>query len=150
MKAFITGSRGLIGSKLVTFFDIRATRVIGVDSNMRADFFDPEGDPTWNLERLRQDTRRLSHHQLDIRDREGLSDLVKHQGPVDLIAHCAAQPSHDLAARRPFDDFDGNATVALNVLEATRLQCPEAVFVFMSTNKVYGAAPKELPLRELD
>jgi CDP-paratose 2-epimerase len=91
----------------------------------------------------------LSHHQLDIRDREGLSHLVKHQGPVDLLAHCAAQPNHDLAARRPFADFAGNATVALNVLEATHLQCPEAVFVVLSPNKVYGAAPKELPLREL-
>lgn len=150
MKVFITGSSGLIGSELVTFFDIRATRVIGVDNNMRADFFGPEGDTTWNLQRLRQSTRRFSHHQLDIRDRHGLSDLFKHEGPFDLIVHCAAQPSHDLAARRPFDDFDVNATGTLNVLEATRQQCPEAVFVFMSTNKVYGDAPNELPLKELD
>lgn len=150
MRVFITGSSGLIGSELVTFFDIRATRVIGVDNNMRADFFGPEGDTTWNLQRLREGTRRFSHHQLDIRDREGLSDLFKHEGPFDLIVHCAAQPSHDLAARRPFDDFDVNATGTLNVLEATRQQCPEAVFVFMSTNKVYGDAPNELPLKELD
>lgn len=150
MKVFITGSSGLIGSELVTFFDNRAARVIGVDNNMRADFFGPEGDTTWNLQRLRQSTRLFSHHQLDIRDREGLSDLFKHEGPFDLIVHCAAQPSHDLAARRPFDDFDVNATGTLNVLEATRQQCPEAVFVFMSTNKVYGDAPNELPLKELD
>lgn len=150
MKVFITGSSGLIGSELVTFFDSRATRVIGVDNNMRADFFGPEGDTTWNLQRLRQSTRRFSHHQLDIRDREGLSDLFKHEGPFDLIVHCAAQPSHDLAARRPFDDFDVNATGTLNVLEMTRQHCPEAVVVFMSTNKVYGDAPNELPLKELD
>lgn len=150
MKVFITGSSGLIGSELVTFFDCRATRVIGVDNNMRADFFGPEGDTTWNLQRLRQSTRRFSHHQLDIRDREGLSNLFKHEGPFDLIVHCAAQPSHDLAARRPFDDFDVNATGTLNVLEMTRQHSPEAVVVFMSTNKVYGDAPNELPLKELD
>jgi CDP-paratose 2-epimerase len=150
VKVFITGSSGLIGSELVTFFDGRATRVIGVDNNMRADFFGSEGDTTWNLQRLRESTRRFSHHQLDIRDREGLSDLIKHEGPFDLIVHCAAQPSHDLASRRPFDDFDVNATGTLNILEAMRQKCPEAVFVLMSTNKVYGDAPNELPLKELD
>ncbi len=150
MNVFVTGSSGLIGSELVTFFDSRATRVLGVDNNMRADFFGPEGDTTWNLQRLRQSTRRFVHHQLDIRDRKGLSDLFKREGPFDLIVHCAAQPSHDLAARRPFDDFDVNATGTLNVLEMTRQHCPEAVFVFMSTNKVYGDAPNELPLKELD
>lgn len=150
MKVFITGSSGLIGSELVTFFDSRATRVIGVDNNMRADFFGPEGDTTWNLQRLRQSTRWFVHHQLDIRDRNGLSDLFKCEGPFDLIVHCAAQPSHDLAARRPFDDFDVNATGTFNVLEMTRQHCPEAVVVFMSTNKVYGDAPNELPLKELD
>jgi len=150
MKVFITGSSGLIGSELVMFFDGRATRVIGVDNNMRADFFGPEGDTTWNLQRLRENTRRFSHHQIDIRDREGISSLFKLEGPFDLIVHCAAQPSHDLAARRPFDDFEVNATGTLNVLEATRQHCPEAVFVFMSTNKVYGDAPNELPLKELD
>ena len=150
MKVFITGSSGLIGSELVTFFDSRATRVVGVDNNMRADFFGPEGDTTWNLQRLLQSTRRFAHHQLDIRDRKGLSDLFKREGPFDLIVHCAAQPSHDLAAKRPFDDFDVNATGTVNVLEMTRQHCPEAVFVFMSTNKVYGDAPNELPLKELD
>jgi CDP-paratose 2-epimerase len=150
MKVFITGSSGLIGSELVTFFDSRASRVIGVDNNMRADFFGPEGDTTWNLQRLRKSTRRFSHHQFDIRDREGLSDLFKREGPFDLIVHCAAQPSHDLAARRPFDDFDVNATGTLNILEMTRQHSPEAVVVFMSTNKVYGDAPNELPLKELD
>lgn len=150
MKVLITGSSGLIGSELVSFFDSRADRVLGIDNNMRADFFGPEGDTTWNLQRLYQSTRHFQHHQLDIRNREGLSGLFKDQGPFDLIVHCAAQPSHDLAARRPFDDFDVNATGTLNMLEMTRQHCPEAVLVFMSTNKVYGDAPNELPLNELD
>ncbi len=150
MKVFITGSSGLIGSELVTHFDRRAARVIGVDNNMRADFFGAEGDTTWNLERLRQSTTRFSHHPLDVRNRDGLADLFKREGPFDLIVHCAAQPSHDLAARRPFDDFDVNATGTLNVLETTRQYSPEAVVVFMSTNKVYGDAPNELPLKELE
>jgi CDP-paratose 2-epimerase len=150
MKVFITGSSGLIGSELVSFFDSRANRVLGIDNNMRADFFGPEGDTTWNLQRLCRATRRFQHHNLDIRDREGLSRFYKDHAPFDLIVHCAAQPSHDLAARRPFDDFDVNATGTINLLEMTRQHCPEAVFVFMSTNKVYGDAPNELPLKELE
>ncbi|MCC6139556.1 MAG: NAD-dependent epimerase/dehydratase family protein [Nitrospira sp.] len=150
MKVFITGSSGLIGSELVTHFDRRAARVIGVDNNMRADFFGAEGDTMWNLDRLRQSTKRFSHYPLDIRNREGLSELFTREGPFDLIVHCAAQPSHDLAARRPFDDFDVNATGTLNVLEMTRQHSPDAVVVFMSTNKVYGDAPNELPLKELE
>jgi len=150
MKVFITGSSGLIGSELVTFFDQRGARVVGVDNNMRADFFGPEGDTTWNLERLRKSTRRFSHHRLDIRDRHALFNLFQCEGPFNLIVHCAAQPSHDLAARRPVDDFDVNATGTLNMLEGTRQYSPDAVVVFMSTNKVYGDAPNELPLNELE
>jgi len=150
MKVFITGSSGLIGSELVTFFDQRGGRVVGVDNNMRADFFGPEGDTTWNLERLCRTTKRFSHHMLDIRDRDTLFSLFKSEGPFNLIVHCAAQPSHDLAARRPFDDFEVNATGTLNMLEGTRQCSPDAVFVFMSTNKVYGDAPNELPLNELE
>jgi CDP-paratose 2-epimerase len=117
---------------------------------MRAEFFGPEGDTTWNLQRLSRATKRFSHHVVDIRDREKLFGLFKSEGPFDLIVHCAAQPSHDLAARRPFDDFDINATGTLNMLEGTRQHCPDAVFVLMSSNKVYGDAPNELPLKELD
>ena len=149
MKVLVTGSSGLIGSELVSFFDARGHSVIGVDNNMRADFFGPGGDTRWNLERLRAATRRFRHHDLDIRDRSGIQQLFRETGPFELIVHCAAQPSHDLAARRPFDDFDVNATGTLNVLEATRLMSPESVFVLMSTNKVYGDAPNELPLTEL-
>lgn len=150
MKVFITGSSGLIGSELVSYFDSRASRVLGIDNNMRADFFGPEGDTTWNLQRLRQSTRHFQHHPLDIRDREGVLRFFKNHGPFDLIVHCAAQPSHDLAARRPFDDFDVNAMGTLNILEATRQHSGDSVVVFMSTNKVYGDAPNELPLKELD
>jgi CDP-paratose 2-epimerase len=150
MKVLITGSNGLIGSELVDFFDHRAQWIIGVDNNLRADFFGRDGDTLWNLERLSKSTRHFRHFSIDIRDRRKIIDLFKSQGPFDLIVHCAAQPSHDLAARRPFDDFDTNALGTMNLLEATRLHCPDAVFVFMSTNKVYGDAPNELPLRELD
>lgn len=149
MKVLITGSSGLIGSELVAFFDSRATSVVGIDNNMRADFFGSEGDTRWNLQRLRKSTRHFCHRDLDMRDRVGLEQLFRDEGPFDLIVHCAAQPSHDLAATRPFDDFDVNATGTLNLLEATRRVCPEAVFIFMSTNKVYGDAPNELPMKEL-
>jgi CDP-paratose 2-epimerase len=150
MKVLVTGSSGLIGSELVGHFDARASRVVGVDNNMRADFFGAEGDTRWNLERLRGRTRHFEHHELDVRDRAGLARLFREAGPFDLIIHCAAQPSHDLAARRPFDDFDVNAGGTMNLLETTRLLSADAVFVLMSTNKVYGDAPNELPLVELE
>jgi CDP-paratose 2-epimerase len=149
MQVFITGAGGLIGSELVTHFAPQATRVIGTDNNMRADFFGPEGDIRWNIRRLMDSCRNFVAHVVDIRDRRGLDDLFRSEGPFDLVVHCAAQPSHDLAAARPLDDFDVNATGTLNVLEATRRRCPEAVFVHLSTNKVYGDAPNELPLTEL-
>ena len=149
MKVVITGSSGLIGSELVSYFDARATRVIGIDNNMRADFFGKEGDTTWNLRRLSSATKHFVHRDIDIRDRAALARLFKEEGPFDLIVHCAGQPSHDLAASRPFDDFDVNAGGTLNLLEMTRQHSRDAVFIFMSTNKVYGDAPNELPLKEL-
>jgi CDP-paratose 2-epimerase len=147
--ALVTGSSGLIGSEMVSFLDERGWAVHGVDNNMRADFFGPHGDTTWNLERLRRTTRRFTHHDLDVRDREGIARLVAETRP-DLIVHAAAQPSHDLAAQRPFDDFDVNAVATLNLLEAARAHAPEAPFAFLSTNKVYGDAPNELELVELE
>ena len=149
MKVFITGSSGLIGSELVRYFDQRAQAVVGIDNNMRADFFGPEGDTRWNLRSLMQTTQHFQTHDVDVRDRGRLERLFRDEAPFDLIVHCAAQPSHDLAARRPFDDFDVNATGTLNVLEITRQLSPEAVFVHLSTNKVYGDAPNELLLKEL-
>src|SRR6058998_2884242 len=129
MKVLVTGSSGLIGSEMVSFFDPRATSIVGVDNNMRADFFGPDGDTRWNLERLQRNTRHFRHHDMDIRDRDGLDALFKMEAPFDLIIHCASQPSHDLAASRPFDDFDVNATGTLNLLETTRRRSADAVFV---------------------
>lgn len=103
----------------------------------------------WNLRRLQSVTKNFCPYSLDVRDRRGVQDLFESEGPFDLIVHCAAQPSHDLAASRPLDDFDTNATGTLNLLESTRQASPEAVFVHMSTNKVYGDAPNELPFKEL-
>jgi CDP-paratose 2-epimerase len=147
--ALVTGSSGLIGSEAVAFLDARGWRVHGVDNNLRREFFGEHGDTTWNLERLRRETRRFEHHDLDVRDRAGIGRLVAEARP-DLIVHCAAQPSHDLAAARPFDDFEVNATGTLNLLESARQHAPESPFVFLSTNKVYGDAPNELPLVELE
>jgi CDP-paratose 2-epimerase len=148
----VTGSSGLIGSEAVTYFDRRGYRVIGVDNNMRADFFGPKGDTTWNLSRLRSVTKNFNSINADIRDRAAMQKLIADARP-DVIVHAAAQPSHDLAAKRAYDDFDVNAVGTLNLLEATRMardsnQC-DPVFIFMSTNKVYGDVPNELPLKEL-
>lgn len=148
-KLIVTGSSGLIGSESVTYFDGKGWDVHGVDNNMRRDFFGPDGDTTWNLNRLMAATQHFTHHVVDIRNREGVKDLWQLIKP-DFVIHCAAQPSHDLAASRPFDDFDVNAVGTMNVLEATRLVRPDAVFCHLSTNKVYGDAPNELPLKELD
>jgi CDP-paratose 2-epimerase len=145
----VTGSSGLIGSEAVVHFDRRGARVLGIDNNMRADFFGPKGDTTWNLCRLRAQTRRFEHHALDIRDRAAVLAFVAEHRPHAII-HCAAQPSHDLAKDRPFDDFDVNAIGTLNLLEAARRSAPESPFIFMSTNKVYGDAPNEIPLVELE
>ncbi len=149
MRLVVTGSSGLIGSEAVAYFDALGAEVIGIDNNMRADFFGPDGDTSWNLARLRNAHPRFRHHPLDIRDRDAILALFEQIRP-DAVIHCASQPSHDLAARRPFDDFEVNATGTLNLLEANRRYSAEAPFVFMSTNKVYGDAPNEIPLVELD
>ncbi len=148
-RVLITGSSGLIGSEAVTFFDRLGWTVHGLDNNMRRDFFGADGDTTWNLKRLQSVTQSFTHHDRDVRDRQGVADVVRTVKP-DLIIHCAAQPSHDLASQRPFDDFDVNAVGTLNLLEAARQHAPESPFIHMSTNKVYGDAPNELPLVELD
>ena len=143
----VTGSSGLIGSEAVTYFHGIGSTVHGVDNNMRADFFGPSGDTSWNLARLRAECPGYVHHGIDIRDRAAVLQLVEQLRPA-MIVHAAAQPSHDLAAERPFDDFDVNAVGTLNLLEATRRFAGEAVFIHMSTNKVYGDAPNRLPLVE--
>ena len=143
----ITGSSGLIGSEAVEHFDREGHRVIGVDNNMRRLFFGPQGDTSWNLERLKTGTKNFIHRGLDIRDRAALDELFRAQR-FDLIVHCAAQPSHDKAREIPILDFEVNALGTVNLLEAARQHSPEAVFVFLSTNKVYGDAPNEIPLVE--
>ncbi len=148
-RILVTGSNGLIGSEVVVYFHSAGWEVHGIDNNMRADFFGPAGDTRWNQQRLEALNKRFTHHEVDIRDRAHAKALVADIKP-DLIVHAAAQPSHDLARERPFDDFDVNAVGTLNMLEATRHAVPEAVFVHMSTNKVYGDAPNDLPLVELD
>ncbi len=147
-KLLVTGSSGLIGSEVVTHFDRQGWEVHGVDNNQRAVFFVPAGDTRWNQRRLESELKHFHHHELDIRDRQGVAGLLETLRP-QAVVHTAAQPSHDLAAKVVFDDFDTNAVGTLNLLEATRRACPEAVFVHLSTNKVYGDAPNELPLTEL-
>ena len=147
--ALVTGSSGLVGSETVEHLDADGWTVHGLDNNMRADFFGPEGDTRPILEWLLSTTKRFTHHELDVRDRMVVVALIEELRP-DLIVHAAAQPSHDLAATRPFDDFDVNAVGTLNLLEAARRSCPQSPFVFMSTNKVYGDGPNHLPLVELE
>ncbi len=149
MRMLVTGSSGLIGSEVVSHFDALGWELHGIDNNMRADFFGSDGDTRWNQHRLEGTCRKFRHHELDIRDRAGVLECVAELRP-DAVVHAASQPSHDLAAKRPFDDFDVNASGTLNLLEATRRAVPEAAFVFMSTNKVYGDAPNDLPLQELE
>jgi len=145
----VTGSSGLIGSEAVEHFDRQDHRVIGVDNNMRQVFFGAQGDTTWNLNRLKRSTKNFQHVNLDIRDRKALDELFK-SNRFELIVHCAAQPSHDKARDIPILDFEVNALGTLNLLEATRQHCRDAVFILMSTNKVYGDSPNEIPMKELE
>src|SRR5687768_6039943 len=145
----VTGSSGLIGSEVASHFHRLGWAVHGIDNNMRADFFGPGGDTRWNQRRLQGLLPGFTHHELDIRDRAGVGETIRTIAP-DLVVHAAAQPSHDLAASRPFDDFDVNAVGTLNLLEAARQVCPEAPFVHMSTNKVYGDGPNTISMRELE
>ncbi len=147
MKILVTGSSGLIGSEVVGYFAELGHAVHGLDNNMRAEFFGAQGDTRWNQRRLQETHSGFEHHELDIRDRQGVRALVNTLRP-EIIIHAAAQPSHDRAAAIPFDDFDTNAVGTLNLLEAARHACPESPFVYMSTNKVYGDAPNRIRLLE--
>jgi CDP-paratose 2-epimerase len=145
----VTGSSGLIGSEVSGYFHARGCCVHALDNNQRAAFFGPNGDTRWNQRQLERSLSHFHHNELDIRNRQSVLDLLSKLRP-DAIIHCAAQPSHDLAAAIPFDDFDTNAVGTLNLLEAARRFCPEAPFIYLSTNKVYGDAPNRIPLRELE
>ncbi|MEI6323525.1 MAG: NAD-dependent epimerase/dehydratase family protein [bacterium] len=149
-KLLITGSSGLIGSEVCVYFSRELGYIVhGVDNNQRAVFFGPQGDTRWNQQRISSELTGFTHHEIDIRDRQGVIDLIAEVRP-DVIIHAAAQPSHDRAAAIPFDDFDTNAVGTLNLLEATRRACPESPFVHMSTNKVYGDRPNTIALKELE
>jgi CDP-paratose 2-epimerase len=147
--ALVTGSSGLVGSEVVTYLDERGWAVHGIDNNMRRTLFGEGGDTTASLQWLHATTRSFTHHELDIRDEQGVQAIVRKHRP-QLIVHAAAQPSHDLAARRPRVDFEINALATLNLLEAARQWAPEAPFAFLSTNKVYGDSPNDLELMELE
>jgi CDP-paratose 2-epimerase len=147
-RLLVTGSSGLIGSEVVAYFCQLGWEVHGIDNNLRAEFFGAPGDTRWNQRRLLAMHTGFRHHELDIRNRSEVLRCVEVLRP-SAIVHTAAQPSHDLAASRPFDDFDVNAGGTLNLLESARRHAPDAVFVHMSTNKVYGDRPNTIRLKEL-
>ena len=147
--ALITGSAGLIGSETVDFFAPRFDLVVGIDNNRREYFFGPEASTVWNKERLQKEISNYRHYDLDIRDKEAVRNVFAEYGKdIKVIIHTAAQPSHDWAAKEPFEDFTVNANGTLTLLEMTREYTPDSVFIFTSTNKVYGDTPNYLPLVE--
>lgn len=147
----ITGSGGLVGSQAAKFFARTADLVIGIDNDMRADFFGPDASTKWAIDHLTESLPNYRHHGIDIRESDQVDELfASFSTDISLVVHTAAQPSHDWAARDPQTDFAVNANGTLNLLEATRQHCPDAVFIFTSTNKVYGDRPNQLPLVELE
>lgn len=150
--AIVTGSAGLIGSESVRFLaKKRFSRIVGIDNDLRRYFFGPEASTRWNLKRIKEEIPQYVHANLDIRNERGMDRLFREYGrDIKLIIHTAAQPSHDWAAREPFCDFTVNANGTLVLLEMMRRHSPKAVFIFTSTNKVYGDRPNFLPLVELE
>lgn len=147
--AIVTGSAGLIGSETVKFYSDKGFDVVGIDNNLRKTFFGEDADTSWNRKRLEETHKRYTHYDADIRDHEAVSKIYGRYGKdVKAVIHCAAQPSHDWAASDPYMDFTVNANGTLVMLENFRQYCPEAVFIFTSTNKVYGDTPNFLPLIE--
>lgn len=149
--ALVTGSAGLIGAETVKFFADKGLTVIGIDNNMRQEFFGADASTEWSRKKLEQEIPGYVHYDQDIRDASEIDHIFDEYGEdIKLIVHAAAQPSHDWAAKDPFKDFTVNANGTLVLLEMTRKHCPDAVFIFTSTNKVYGDTPNRLPLLELD
>ena len=147
----VTGSGGLVGSEAVRYYAPRADLVLGIDNDMRAAFFGPEASTAWSVKQLQERFDNYRHHGIDIRDGAAVQALFSEYGAdIRLVVHTAAQPSHDWAASDPLTDFTVNANGTLQLLEAVRTSCPDAVFIFTSTNKVYGDRPNSLPLVELD
>jgi CDP-paratose 2-epimerase len=148
-RILVTGSSGLIGSEVCVHFNDLGWEIHGLDNNQRAVFFGPQGDTRWNEQRLKENISKFVHHELDIRDRQGIIELIGKVKP-HAIVHTAAQPSHDKAAQIPFEDFDTNAVGTLNMLESTRKFSTNVPFIHMSTNKVYGDAPNKIAMQELE
>jgi len=149
--AIVTGSGGLIGAEAARFFSKQGFHIVGIDNDMRKEFFGDEASTAWSTARLQSELPAYTHKTVDIRDFEAINRVfAEHGSDIKLVIHTAAQPSHDWAARAPLVDFGVNANGTLNVLEATRQHAPEAVFIFTSTNKVYGDRPNCLPLVELE
>jgi len=149
--AIITGSAGLIGSESVRFFSDKMDLVVGIDNDQRAYFFGKDASTERSKNELEESIQNYRHHAIDIRNNEALKTVFEQYGvDIQLIIHTAAQPSHDWAAKEPLTDFTINANGTLNMLELTRLYSPKAVFIFTSTNKVYGDTPNYLPLFEHD
>ena len=148
-RILVTGSSGLVGSAVCRHFDGLGYAVVGIDNNQRKEFFGVGGDTSWSYEGLQRELADYEHHRIDIRDRASIRSLFACSS-FDVIVHAAAQPSHDLAASIPFDDFETNAVGTLNLLEAARQHAKDAPFVFLSTNKVYGERPNYLDLNEAE
>ena len=146
-KILITGSSGLIGSEVVKYFSLKGYEVHGIDNNMREFFFGKQGNTRWNQSNLIKEYKSFNHHEVDIRDRNSILNLVKSLKP-DVVVHTAAQPSHDKAADIPFEDFEVNALGTLNLLESCRRFCIESPFIHLSTNKVYGDRPNYIKMTE--
>jgi len=146
----VTGSAGLIGSQGVDFFSQKGFNVVGIDNDMRRYFFGEKASTLWIKKRLEGEIKNYRHYNFDIRNKRQVENLFsKYNTDIKLIIHTAAQPSHDWAAKEPLTDFTVNANGTLHLLEAARRHCPKTVFIFTSTNKVYGDSPNSLPLREL-
>ena len=147
--ALITGSCGLVGSESSIFFSKKKFKILGIDNNSRKSFFGKDGDITWVKKNLQKNIKDYNHLNLDIRNYSSLKKVFKkYKKNIKVIIHAAAQPSHDWAKDKPFIDFDINAKGTLNLLELTKIYCPDAPFIFMSTNKVYGDNPNYLPITE--
>lgn len=150
MKALITGSAGLIGSEAAKFFADKGFDIVGIDNNMRSYFFGDDASTEWNRKKIEKQLKNsYTHYNVDIRDNDAIEKIFK-KHKFDLIIHTAAQPSHDWAAREPYTDFSVNANGTLVMLENMRQHAPDSVFIFTSTNKVYGDRPNDLPLIELE
>jgi len=146
-KLLVTGSCGLVGSEIISFLSKDYKSVYGIDNNLRKIFFGSGGDISARKKDIKKKIKNYFHYNFDIRNRNKISNLIKKIKP-DCIIHCAGQPSHDLAAKIPYDDFDTNAVGTLNLLESTRKYCKNSIFIFLSTNKVYGDAPNKLKISE--